>query len=209
MSDPRPPARRPPLDPATVAPDPLEQFRAWFDEAGRAGVPDPTAMALATADAGGRPSVRMVLLKDAGPAGLAFFTNHRSRKGRELAANPRAALLFHWAACGRQVRAEGAVAPVPDAESDAYFATRPVGARVGAIASPQSEPVPDRAFLEARARDVLRAHPHGGPPRPAHWGGFRLVPDAWEFWQEGGHRLHDRVRYLRAGGGWRIERLAP
>uniref|UniRef100_A0A832I1K6 Pyridoxamine 5'-phosphate oxidase n=1 Tax=Eiseniibacteriota bacterium TaxID=2212470 RepID=A0A832I1K6_UNCEI len=209
MSDPRPPARRPALDPATVAPDPLDQFRVWFDEAGRAGVPDPTAMALATADAGGRPSVRMVLLKNAGAAGLTFFTNLLSRKGRELAANPRAALLFHWAACGRQVRVEGAVVPVPAAESDAYFATRPIGARVGAIASPQSEPVPDRAFLEARVRDVLRRHPHGAPPRPDHWGGLRLVPDAWEFWQEGEHRLHDRVRYLRAGDGWRIERLAP
>jgi pyridoxamine 5'-phosphate oxidase len=199
----------PRLDVTTAAPDPLDQFRAWFEEARAAGVREPEAMALATADAAGRPAARMVLLRGADARGFVFFTNRTSRKGRELDSNPRAALLFHWSSAGRQVRIEGAVSPVPDAESDAYFDARPVGSRASAIASPQSEAVPDRAFLEARVREVLAAHPHGRLPRPPHWGGYRLAPDAFEFWQEGAHRLHDRVRYRRAAGGWIRERLAP
>lgn len=202
-------AERPPLDVSTVAPDPLDQFRAWFEEARAAGVREPEAMALATADAAGRPSARMVLLRGADARGFVFFTNRASRKGRELEANPRGALLFHWAPLERQVRIEGAVVRVADAESVAYFEARPVGSRASAIASPQSEPVPDRAFLETRVREVLAAHPHGRLPRPSHWGGYRVEPDAFEFWQAGAHRLHDRVRYRRDEAGWVRQRLAP
>jgi pyridoxamine 5'-phosphate oxidase len=188
--------------------DPLRQFERWFAEAGEA-VPVPQAMAVATATREGRPSVRMVLLKAADERGLVFFTHYSSRKGAELAASPWAALLFHWAPLGRQVRVEGGVAPVPEAESDAYFATRPLGAQLGALASPQSEPIADRAELERRVAAVERELGGSAPARPRTWGGYRLVPESWEFWQHRDDRLHDRFRYERAGGGWTIARLAP
>ena len=185
--------------------DPQEQFRRWFAEMeGLTRAPE--AMALATAAADGRPSVRMVLLKQADEDGLVFFSHYSSRKGRELEENPQAALLFHWDALGRQVRIEGAVARVSEDESDAYFATRPLGARLSAIASPQSRVVESRAELEARVAELAAA---GAPARPPWWGGFRLVPDAWEFWQHRDNRLHDRFRYRREGGAWIVERLGP
>ena len=199
----------PPLERAALPPDPIAQFRAWYEAARAAAHGDPDAMALATADASGNPSVRMVLLKGFGPEGFAFYTNYGSRKGRELDARPRAALLFHWPAPHRQVRIEGAVSRVPAAESDAYWRTRPLASRLSAAASPQSEPIADRAGLEAAVRALIDRHPHGGVPRPAGWGGYRVMPDRFEFWQSGLHRLHDRFAYTRTPDGWRIERLAP
>jgi pyridoxamine 5'-phosphate oxidase len=183
-------------------PDPLRQFDRWAAEGGA------DLMALATATPDGAPSVRMVLLKDAGEAGLTFFTNYASRKGLELAANPLAALLFHWQELGRQVRVEGRAERLPAAESDAYFASRPEGARLSATASPQSEVVADRAALEALVEQA-RARYGAEPPRPDTWGGFRLVPEGWEFWQHREDRLHDRLRYRREGTAWLLERLAP
>jgi pyridoxamine 5'-phosphate oxidase len=184
--------------------DPLRQFQKWFDEA-TSVVRAREAMAVATANADGAPSVRMVLLKSADERGLVFFTHYTSRKGRELEANPKAALLFHWDPLGRQVRVEGAVERVSAEESDAYFATRPAGARAGARASRQSEVLGDRAELERRAAELTEAD----LTRPETWGGFRVVPDAWEFWQHRDDRLHDRFRYTRRAGAWLIERLYP
>jgi pyridoxamine 5'-phosphate oxidase len=197
------------VDAADLDPDPLRQFERWFEEAGAAGVAVPEAMALATATADGRPSARMVLLKGADERGFAFYTNLESRKGLELAENPRAALLFHWREPrGRQVRVEGAVERVPAAEAEEYFRTRPPGSRIAAWASPQSRPLADRAALDRLV--AAAAAEHGGEPRlPPHWGGFRLVPDVYELWQHGDDRLHDRVRYERDGGAWRRTRLAP
>jgi pyridoxamine 5'-phosphate oxidase len=188
-----------------LADEPLAQFRRWYADA-EAAVSAPEKMALATAAADGAPSVRMVLLKQGDEHGLVFFSHYSSRKGRELAENPRAALLFYWEPLGRQVRVEGAVARVSTAESDAYFATRPLGARLSAVASPQSRPVESREWLERRVAELAAA---GEPPRPEWWGGFRLVPDAWEFWQHGDDRLHDRFRYRRDGATWVVERLGP
>jgi pyridoxamine 5'-phosphate oxidase len=184
--------------------DPLRQFRKWFDEAADV-VRAREAMAVATANADGAPSVRMVLLKAADERGLVFFTHYTSRKGRELEANRQAALLFYWDPLGRQVRVEGAVERVSPEESDAYFATRPAGARAGALASRQSEVLDDRAELERRAAELAEAD----LTRPATWGGFRVIPDAWEFWQHRDDRLHDRFRYTRRDGAWLIERLYP
>lgn len=197
------------MDAADLDPDPLRQFRRWFDEAGAGAAAVPEAMTLATATAGGRPSARMVLLKGADERGFAFYTNLESRKASELAENPHAALLFHWRApAGRQVRIEGAVERVPEQEAEAYFRTRPPGSRLAAWASPQSRPLSGRDELERLVEEAVAAH-GPDPPLPPHWGGYRLVPDAYEFWQHGDDRLHDRVRYERRGSGWRRERLAP
>lgn len=191
---------------ADLADDPLDQFRDWFAEAA-AVLEMPEAMALATANADGQPSVRMVLLKGYDKRGLVFYSHYTSRKGRELAANPFAALLFHWSPLGRQVRVEGRVEQVSAEVSDAYFATRPRGAQLGAHASRQSEALDSREHLELR----LDGLEFDGPvPRPPTWGGFLLVPAAWEFWQHRDSRLHDRFRYEPDSfGGWRIERLFP
>ena len=193
---------------ADLDPDPLRQYARWFDDAA-ATMHVPEAMALATADADGAPSVRMVLMKGFDEQGLVFHTHYSSRKGRELAANPRAGLLFHWSPQGRQVRVEGSVERLAPEESDAYFATRPLGARVGAYASRQSAVLSGREALELRVAEVEQELALQDLPRPEWWGGFRVVPDAWEFWQHRDSRLHDRFRYTRGDGAWLIERLFP
>jgi pyridoxamine 5'-phosphate oxidase len=196
------------LDEADADADPFRQFTRWFDEALNADLMEPNAMALATVDAHGRPGSRMVLLKGVDEKGFVFFTNYESRKGLDLAANPMAALLFWWDRLHRQVRVEGRVEKVEDAESERYFESRPYGSRIGAAASPQSRVIGSRADLEERFRALEAAHPED-LPRPAHWGGFRVVPDHFEFWQGRESRLHDRLVYRPAGDAWRIERLAP
>jgi pyridoxamine 5'-phosphate oxidase len=191
-------------------PEPLERVRAWYAEAVAAGLPEPEAMALATASPDGAPSVRFVLLKGIDARGVEFFTNYGSRKGRELAANPRAALAIYWHALARQVRLEGPVERLSDEESDAYYASRPRGSRIGAWASPQGRPIPDRAWLEARVAEAEARFPGEDVPRPPYWGGYRLLPDAVELWQGLPSRLHDREHFIRErGGGWRSERLSP
>jgi pyridoxamine 5'-phosphate oxidase len=199
--------RERPLDETEVDPDPLRQFARWFEDAGEAGIRAPEAMAAATASADGRPSVRMVLLKGFDERGFVFFTGYESRKGRELAENPHAALLFYWDPLGRQVRVEGPVERVDEAESDAYFSSRPRGAQISASVSPQSRVVDSRAVLEERAAAV---EARGGEiARPPTWGGLRVVPETYEFWQHRANRLHDRLRYRRDADTWVIERLAP
>ena len=189
-------------------PDPLRQFERWFEDALRAKLPLPNAMTLATASAGGAPTARIVLLKGIDGGGFVFYTNYRSRKGREIEAKSTACLLFLWSDLERQVRIEGAVEKVSARDSDEYFVTRPLGARHSAWASNQSETVASRQVLE-KAMDEARRRHGDNPPRPPHWGGYRLLPSAIEFWQGRADRLHDRLLYERAGAGWKIQRLAP
>jgi pyridoxamine 5'-phosphate oxidase len=197
-----------PLLEEAVDPDPLAQFGQWFDDAATV-VANPEAMAVATADPDGRPSVRMVLLKSWGVDGFVFHTNYDSRKGRELAVNPRTALLFYWEPKGRQVRIEGTAERTEDLESDAYFATRPLGGQIGAHASHQSQPIADRWLLDRQVEEVSARYAGSPVPRPAWWGGLRVRPQAYEFWQNREDRLHDRLRYTPDAGGWRITRLQP
>ena len=200
----------PPLNQGDVDPDPLRQFADWFAQAETAGVPAPEAAAVATATADGSPSVRMVLVKGADERGFVFYTNYESRKGRELAENPRAALMFHWSALGRQVRITGSVERTSAEESAAYIRTRARGSQLSALASPQSRPIDSRAVLEKRVADLRARYGDGELPLPTAWGGFRLTPDTIEFWQNRDDRLHDRLLYTRrSDGGWQLQRLAP
>jgi pyridoxamine 5'-phosphate oxidase len=197
------------LDESEVDPDPLAQFRKWFDDACRAKLLEPNAMTLATAAPDGAPSARIVLLKGADELGFAFYTDYRSQKGRELEHNPRAALVFYWGELERQLRITGTVSRVGREESEAYFRTRPRGSRLGAWASEQSAVLRGRAALEARIRELAARHPDDDVPLPPHWGGYRVRPATIEFWQGRENRLHDRVRYVREGDRWRVERLSP
>jgi pyridoxamine 5'-phosphate oxidase len=190
-------------------PDPLAQLRRWYDDARAAGAFEVEKAALATATPEGRPSARMVLTKGFDERGIAFFTNYSSRKGAELEANPVAALLMHWPELGRQVRMEGPVERVSRAETEAYARSRGRGSQLSALASPQSRPVPSREWLEQRVAELDAEHAGAELPVRDDWGGYRLLPEAWEFWQHRDNRLHDRFRYLRHDGGWRIERLGP
>jgi pyridoxamine 5'-phosphate oxidase len=191
-----------------LAPEPLEQFVRWYQEARERDAFEPDAMALATAGATGAPSVRMVLMKGFDDGGISFFTNYGSRKAVELESNPRAALLFHWPELGRQVRVEGSVGRIERAESVAYARSRSRSSQLSALASPQSRPVPSRTWLEARVAALDREYREGELPVSEEWGGYRLRPEAWEFWQHRPSRLHDRFRYeLAAAGAWTIERL--
>ena len=196
------------LDESASHADPLQQFAAWMAEAVSAQLPEPNAMTLATVGADGRPSTRVVLVKGWDERGIVWYTNYASRKGRELGVHPHAALQFHWVELERVVRIEGTVSKVADAESDAYYASRPLDSRIGAWASPQSEVIPSRAVLVANAARY-GAQYLMNPPRPPHWGGYRLAPDRWEFWQGRPSRLHDRLRYRLEDGSWVRERLAP
>jgi pyridoxamine 5'-phosphate oxidase len=196
------------LDEAASEADPLRQFDTWLRQAITAQLPEPNAMTLATVGANGRPSTRVVLIKGYDARGIVWYTNYDSRKGRELAGNPHAALQFHWVELERVVRIEGKVEFVSAQESDAYYATRPLDSRLGAWASPQSEVISSRALLVANAAKAAALHGLN-PKRPPHWGGYRLVPDAWEFWQGRKSRLHDRLRYRLDGRAWVRERLAP
>lgn len=190
--------------------DPIVQFGKWFAQAQNAGLVEANAMALATATADGSPSVRMVLLKGADPSGFTFFTDYRSRKGEELSANPRAGLCFWWDVLQRQVRVEGTIAPVTAAESADYFKSRPHGSQLGAWASTQSRPLPSREPLETEVAKLAAKYPAGTEvPPPPHWGGFRLAPQTFEFWQGRPSRLHDRIVYTRSGSLWTIGRLSP
>lgn len=196
---------------ADLNPDPLLQFRAWLEEAIAVDLREPYALSLATADAAGRPSVRTVLLRGAEEGGLTFYTNYDSRKGRDLAANAQAEVLFHWAELERQVRAYGRVERVPEEESTAYFHARPYQSQLAAHASdPQSAPIENRGALEAKFADLQARYPEGTPvPKPDFWGGYRVVVSEWEFWQGRRNRMHDRFRYAREGEGWRVARLMP
>ena len=189
--------------------DPLTVFAAWFAEAEAQELNDHNAMAVASVGPDGMPSLRMVLLKDFGPEGFVFYTNFESRKGQQIEANPKVALLFHWKSLRRQVRIEGAVETVTDEEADTYFASRPRQAQIGAWASEQSRPMEGRFELEKRIATVAAKHAIGKVPRPPHWSGFRIMPRLIEFWQDGAFRLHDRLVYHRDGDSWRTERLFP
>lgn len=198
------------LSEAEVNPNPLQQFQIWFDQAIAAEVPEPNAMTLATATPGGMPAARIVLLKGLDERGFMFYTNYESRKGQELAVNPRAVLVFWWAELERQVRIEGTVEKVEEAEAIAYFQSRPVGSRLGAWASNQSQVIRDRQVLEQRLQDLTQQYQDQEIPKPAHWGGYRVIPTAIEFWQGRPNRLHDRLRYRQEPSSqWKIERLAP
>ncbi len=198
------------LDEADVSHDPIVEFARWFAQAQEAQLPEPNAMTLATATPDGAPSARIVLLKAFDERGFVFFTDYRSRKGAELEANPRAALVFYWDELERQVRITGGVTPASREESEHYFRSRPLGSRLGAWASHQSRVIPGRAALEADLSEIEARFASGDVPLPPHWGGYRVVPDAIEFWQGRASRLHDRIRYVRArAGNWRIERLSP
>jgi pyridoxamine 5'-phosphate oxidase len=198
------------LSEADAGDDPFALFRRWFDQAVAAELSDPNAMILATCTPDGVPSARAVLLKALDPRGFTFFTNYDSRKGREIEANPRVALCFLWHPLERQVRVEGTAEVVTAAESDAYYAVRPLGSRLGAWASPQSAVIPDRAFLEKQHAELTAKYPDGDPPRPPNWGGYRVVPAVIEFWQGRPSRLHDRIVFARQpDGSWGRKRLAP
>ena len=196
------------LDETGVARDPFQQFDLWFDAAVKAQIPMVNAMTLATVSAAGQPAARIVLLKGVDARGFVFYTDYKSRKGRELTANPAAALLFHWVELERELRIEGRVEKVPASQSDAYFASRPLGSRHAAIASPQSRVMPNRAALEARFADAEERYGNNAR-RPSNWGGYRVIPEAIEFWQGRPNRLHDRVLYTRESRSWKIARLAP
>ena len=194
---------------ADVDADPVVQFGRWFEQAEQGGLLEPHAMTLATATPDGRPSARMVLLRDFDERGFCFYTNYQSRKGDELAANPRAALVFWWDRLERQVRIEGRVERTSRAESEAYFSSRPPGSQLSAAASPQSRVIDGRATLERRVTELATGQRDGQVPLPEFWGGYRLAHEVVEFWQGRPNRLHDRLRYRRAGSGWKLERLAP
>lgn len=197
------------LDERDVSHDPFAEFARWFAEAQAAEAAEVNAMVLATATAGGRPSARLVLLKGFDERGFVFFTDYRSRKGGELEANPCAALVFHWGELERQVRIEGTVTRTSHEESEEYYRTRPLGSRLGAWVSHQSRPIASRAALEEELREVERRYAGPDVPLPPHWGGYRVRPECFEFWQGRESRLHDRIRYLRRPDGWAIERLSP
>jgi pyridoxamine 5'-phosphate oxidase len=197
------------LSEADAGDDPFALFRRWFDQAVAAGLSDPNAFILATSTPDGAPSARAVLLKGLDARGFTFFTNYDSRKGRELAENPRAAMVFLWHPLERQVRVEGTVEVVTAAESDEYYAVRPLGSRLGAWASPQSAVIPDRVFLESQHAALTAKYADGAVPRPPNWGGYRVLPAVIEFWQGRRSRLHDRIRFTRAGETWVRDRLAP
>lgn len=197
------------LDETDALANPFDFFKLWFDQALNADLPEPNAMTLATVNANGRPSARIVLIKGLDERGITFFTNYESRKGKELAQNPHASILFHWTELERQVRIEGRVEKCSPEESDAYYLSRPAGSRLGAWASPQSQVIDSRAALEARVRQA-DAEQQGDPKtRPPFWGGYRLVPDFFEFWQGRPSRLHDRLAYTLQGDSWVMSRLAP
>lgn len=202
-------ARARPLTESDLDPDPLRQFEAWFEEARAARIELAEATALATATRDGRPSVRMVLMKGYDERGFVFYSSYESRKGRELAENPRAAMCFYWHALGRQARIEGTVERVAPEESAAYFGTRPLGSRLSATVSRQSQVVESREELQTAAEELRARYGDEAVPLPADWGGFRLAPEVFEFWQHREDRLHDRLRYRRVGAGWVLERLAP
>ena len=194
---------------ADLTPEPFELFSGWFSDAVESGLVEPHAFILATADRRARPSARTVLVREMDSRGIVFYTNYQSRKGAELAENPRASAVFLWMPLHRQVRIEGRVEKVAATQSDAYFSGRPPGSRLSAAASPQSEPVPSRAWLEERTEELRRRHPDGDLPRPEDWGGYRLIPDYYEFWRGRPSRLHDRFEYRLRHGAWVAERLAP